>query len=41
MRVTKSFFKREAIFTMLFEIAMPIVSLFVILMIYLWRWLSR
>lgn len=41
MGAPKSFFKREAIFTMLFEIAMPILSLFVILIIYLWRWLSR
>jgi len=41
MRQSKSFFKREAIFTVLFEIVMPILSLFVILIIYLWRWLSR
>lgn len=41
MRQPTSFFKREAAFIMLFEIAMPILSLFVILMIYVWRWLSR
>jgi hypothetical protein len=41
MKQPKSFFKREAVFTMLFEIAMPVVSLFVILFIYLWRWLTR
>ena len=41
MRLTKSFFKREAIFTMLFEIVIPIMSLILILIMYLWRWLSR
>lgn len=41
MRLTKSFFKREAIFIMLFETVIPIVSLLLILIMYLWRWLSR
>jgi hypothetical protein len=41
MRLTKSFFKREAIFTMLFEIALPVLSLLVILILYLVRWLAR
>ncbi len=41
MRLTKSFFKREAIFTMLFEIVFPVLSLLVVLILYLWRWLTR
>lgn len=41
MRLTKSFFKREAIFTMLFEFVFPILGGLVILLIYLWRWLAR
>jgi hypothetical protein len=41
MRLTKSFFKREAIFTMLFEIALPILGGLVVLIIYLLRWLAR
>ena len=41
MRLAKSFFKREAIYTMLFEIALPIMGGLVVLIIYLWRWLSR
>jgi len=35
MRLTKSFFKREAIFTMLFEVAFPVLSLLIVLMLYL------
>lgn len=41
MRQTKSFFKREAIFTMLFQIVLPILGLFFVLLAYLWRWASR
>ena len=41
MRLTKSFFKRDAIFTVLFEIAMPILGLLVVLILYLWRSVSR
>jgi ABC-type uncharacterized transport system involved in gliding motility auxiliary subunit len=41
MRLTKSFFKREAIFTVLFEIVIPVLGLLLVLIAYLWRWASR
>ncbi len=41
MRLTKSFFKREAIFTVLFEIVIPLLGLLLVLIAYLWRWASR
>ena len=41
MRLTKSFFKREAIFTLLFQPVLPIFGLLVVLLIYLWRSLAR
>jgi ABC-type uncharacterized transport system involved in gliding motility auxiliary subunit len=41
MRDSKSFFKREAIFTMLFQIVLPSLGLLFVLIIYLWRWLSH
>lgn len=41
MRVTKSFFKREAIATLLFQIALPVLGLLLMLIIMaLRRWLS-
>lgn len=41
MRAAKSFFKREAIFILLFQIAIPVLSLLFFLIAYLWRWASR
>jgi ABC-type uncharacterized transport system involved in gliding motility auxiliary subunit len=41
MRTEKSFFKREAVFTVLFQIVLPLLGLLFVLVIYLWRWASR
>lgn len=41
MNETKSFFKREAIFTIVSQIVLPILGLLVVLILYLWRYLSR
>ena len=41
MKRTKSFFKREAAATMLFNLALPAVGLLFILIIMCWRWLAR
>ena len=41
MRTEKSFFKREAVFTVLFQIVLPVLGFLLILCIYLWRWASR
>jgi hypothetical protein len=41
MGAPKSFFKNEAVFTMLFQIAMPVLGLIFVAMVLLWRWLSR
>jgi hypothetical protein len=41
MRTEKSFFKREAIFTIVSQIVLPIVGFLFILIVYLWRYLSR
>jgi len=41
MSTPKSFFKSEAIFTMLFQIAMPVLGLIFVATVLLWRWLSR
>jgi len=41
MRVTKSFFKREAIFTLLLQVGLPVLGLLLVLIIMvLRRWLS-
>ncbi|HEX8143290.1 MAG TPA: hypothetical protein VF553_11885 [Pyrinomonadaceae bacterium] len=36
-----SFFKREAIFTLLLQIGFPAVGLLFVLVVMWWRWLSR
>jgi hypothetical protein len=41
MSAPKSFFKSEAIFTMLFQIAMPVLGLLLVAIILFWRWLNR
>ncbi|HEX8138802.1 MAG TPA: hypothetical protein VF544_14640 [Pyrinomonadaceae bacterium] len=41
MKHTKSFFKREATATMLFNLALPVAGLLFILIIMCWRWLAR
>jgi hypothetical protein len=41
MSAPKSFFKNEAIFTMLFQIAMPLLGLIFVAIVLFWRWLSR
>lgn len=48
MRQTKSFFKSEAAFfkreaavTMLFNLALPVAGLLLMLIIICWRWLAR
>ena len=41
MRQMNSFFKREAIFTLLFQIVLPILGLLLGLIIYIWRSFTR
>jgi hypothetical protein len=41
MSDSKSFFKREAVITMLFQIALPALGLLFVLVMLLGRWLSR
>ena len=41
MQPAKSFFKREAVFTLLFQLGIPVLSLLFFLVFYLWRWASR
>ena len=41
MSAPKSFFKSEAVFTMLFQIVIPVLSLLFVAILYLWRWLLR
>ena len=41
MSGTKSFFKREAIFTLLFQLALPALGLLFVLIALLWRMLTR
>jgi hypothetical protein len=41
MKATKSFFKREAIFILLIELAPPVLGLLYFLFILLRRWLAR
>jgi hypothetical protein len=41
MKQTKSFFKTEALATMLFNLALPVTGLLLILALICWRWLAR
>jgi hypothetical protein len=41
MRTENSFFKREAIFTVVSQIVLPVLCFLLILFTYLWRYLSR
>jgi hypothetical protein len=39
MKSTKSFFKREAVFTAIFQAGLPLLGLLLVLITLFWRWL--